>query len=88
MVKHGKIRAITIMHVNRTVRGGGFGDIRKHGHAFCLVVQVGNKQHCLVSFRGRRREWTSLDRLDKWLRARGIHGGWSLTEQITSTPPS
>jgi hypothetical protein len=87
MVKNGRIRAITIMRVIRTVRGGGFGDIHKHGYAFCLVVQGGSTQYCLVSFRGRRREWSSLDRLDKWLCAHGIHGGWSLTEQTAITPP-
>jgi hypothetical protein len=81
LATRGRFGQLTVTRVKRTVRGGGFGNLKKHGQAFALLVDVEGSPHCLVSFRGKRREWSSLDRLDKWLCARGVSGGWQMSEE-------
>jgi hypothetical protein len=84
LAARGRIQRLTVARVKRTVRGGGFGNLKKHTQAFALLVDVDARPHCLVSFRGKRREWSSLDRLDKWLCAHGVPGGWQMSEGALS----
>lgn len=56
-----------IRRVRRTSARGGFADLSQRPWAWCVQVDVDGERHAVTSFRGARREWTSLDRLEAWL---------------------
>jgi hypothetical protein len=56
----------------RTTRGGGFGDVLKRPWAWTVWVTVDGLWRQLESARGHPREWTSLDRAERWLREQGF----------------
>ncbi len=62
----------TVARVPRAQQGGGFGDQDRHPFAWAVFVQVDGIARRVVSARGHGREWTSLDRLERWLRAQGF----------------
>jgi hypothetical protein len=65
--------------VYRTARsqlGGGFGDQSKYPYTWAVVVYVDGKPARIISARGAVREWTSLDRLERWLREQGFRYWW------------
>jgi hypothetical protein len=66
----------TIARVARTQQGGGFGDQGRHPFAWAVFVTVDGLSCRVLSARGHGREWTSLDRLERWLRAQGFRYWW------------
>lgn len=64
----------------RSQRGGGFGDQERHPHTWTVLVQVDGFWARVESTRGTVREWGSLDRLERWLRANGFRHFWLQNE--------
>lgn len=66
--------------VYRTYRqqaGGGFGQQDRHPFAWGVLVYVDGLLARVYSVRGAAREWTSLDRLERWLRQQGFRYWWT-----------
>jgi predicted dehydrogenase len=70
----------TVARVTRAQQGGGFGDQGRHPHAWAVFVLVDGLSRRVTSARGQGREWTSLDRLERWLRAQGFRYWWVSNE--------
>ena len=70
----------TVARVPRAQQGGGFGDQDRHPHAWAVFVHVDGLSCRVLSARGHGREWTSLDRLERWLRAQGFRYWWVSNE--------
>jgi hypothetical protein len=60
----------------REVLGGGFADQSKHPNTWTVYFLVDGQWALVESARGLRREWSSLDRLEKWLRGMGFRFFW------------
>lgn len=89
-----------VYRVWREQAGGGFGDQAKNPHTWGVLVYVDGQLARIYSARGTGREWSNLDRLEKWLRAQGFWYWWtrndleplgegddpSLTEDDTPNP--
>ncbi len=60
----------------REVLGGGFADQTRHPNTWTVYFLVDGQWALVESARGLRREWSSLDRLEKWLRAFGFRFFW------------
>lgn len=74
---HYRIREYPIIRrIQRLTQGGGFGDHSKHPHAWSVLLLVDGQWACVISARGHVREWTSLDRLERWLRTQGFQSFW------------
>mgnify|MGYP000129689020 FL=1 len=65
-----------IRRIQRITQGGGFGDHSKHPHAWSVLLLVDGQWASVISARGHIREWTSLDRLERWLRTQGFQSFW------------
>lgn len=66
--------------VYRTYRhqaGGGFGRQEQHPLTWGVLVYVDGVLARMYSVRGAAREWTSLDRLERWLRQQGFRYWWT-----------
>lgn len=63
---------VLVQRVERELEGGGFGDLERHPHAWGVFVVVDGAPARLYSARNQPREWTSLDRLERWLREQGF----------------
>jgi hypothetical protein len=70
----------TIARVPRAQQGGGFGDQWRHPHAWAVFMPIDGLSCRVLSARGHGREWTSLDRLERWLRAQGFRYWWVTNE--------
>jgi hypothetical protein len=66
-----------VYRVNRNHRGGGFGDQTKHPLTWAVLVYVDNQAARIHSARGKGREWSGLDRLQRWLREQGFWYWWT-----------
>ena len=64
---------VLVYRVARHQLGGGFGNQDKHPYAWAVVVYVDGQPARVISARGAGREWTSLDRLERWLREQGFN---------------
>ena len=62
--------------VDRNNLGGGFGDQSKHPLTWAALVYVDGRAARIYSARGNGREWSSLDRLERWLRDQGFWYWW------------
>lgn len=60
----------------REVMGGGFADQSKHPNTWTVYFLVDGQWALVESARGLRREWSDLDRLEKWLRGMGFRFFW------------
>jgi hypothetical protein len=78
----------TVARVPRIHLGGGFGDQERHPHAWAVFVQIDGLSHRVTSARGHGREWTSLDRLERWLRALGFRHWYVLNELDPQPDPA
>lgn len=56
----------------RELEVGGFADAERNPMTWTVYFLVDGQWVCVHSARGRRREWTNLDRLERWLRSMGI----------------
>lgn len=66
--------------VYRTYRqqaGGGFGRQDEHPLTWGVLVYVDGLLARVYSVRGAAREWSSLDRLERWLRDQGFRYWWT-----------
>ena len=64
----------------RNQLGGGFGDQTKYPYAWGVLVYIDGVPSRIISARGMTREWTSLDRLERWLREQGFCYWWVRNE--------
>jgi hypothetical protein len=64
------------VRTTREVMGGGFADQGKHPNTWTVYFLVDGQWALVESARGLRREWSSLDRLEKWLRNQGFRFFW------------
>ncbi len=69
-----------ILRVERQQLGGGFGDNARRPYTWTVFLQVDGQWAQVVSARGSVREWGSLDRLERWLRAQGFRHSWLQNE--------
>ncbi|MDX1654668.1 MAG: hypothetical protein R3310_05610 [Candidatus Competibacteraceae bacterium] len=76
-----RIGKVVVYRVERSQLGGGFGDQDKYPYAWTVVIYIDGLPASVMSARGLRREWTSLDRLERWLREQGIRY-WSVTNEL------
>jgi len=58
--------------VPRETKGGGFGDPEANPYAWGVWAMADGQWRRVVSARGLPREWTSLDRVEAWLRGLGF----------------
>ncbi|MEQ8664727.1 MAG: hypothetical protein RIC16_03300 [Rhodospirillales bacterium] len=65
-----------VFRTRRGLQGGGYGDQDRHPFAWGVIVYVDGAASRLQSARGHAREWTSLERLEKWMRAQGFWYWW------------
>ena len=74
----GRLGAYAVVYRSfRQQAGGGFGDQEKHPHAWGVLTYVDGQLARLYSARGAPREWSSLDRLERWLRGQGFWYWWT-----------
>jgi len=64
----------------RETLGGGFADQGRHPNTWTVYFLVDGQWAEVQSARGLRREWTSLDRLERWLRSLGFRYFWVRNE--------
>ncbi len=67
---------VVVYRVVRSQLGGGFGDQDKYPYTWAVMLTVDGCGAYVISARGARREWTSLDRLERWLREQGFRYWW------------
>jgi hypothetical protein len=60
----------------REVTAGGFADATRNPHTWTVYFLVETEWAQVISARGLRREWTSLDRVEAWLRSLGFSFFW------------
>lgn len=65
-----------VFRTQRGLQGGGYGDQARHPYAWGVLVYVDGAAARLYSARGHAREWASIERLEKWLRAQGFWYWW------------
>ena len=65
-----------VFRTHRGLQGGGYGDQDRHPYAWGVIVYVDGAASRLHSARGHPREWTNLERLEKWMRAQGFWYWW------------
>lgn len=77
MLAQGRISDYPVaMRSAREVLGGGFADTRRHPNTWTVLFLVDGGWAAVESARGLRREWASLDRLERWLRGQGFRLFW------------
>lgn len=60
----------------RELIAGGFADQTRHPNTWTVYFLVEGEWAQVLSARGLRREWTSLDRLETWLRSMSFRYFW------------
>ena len=60
----------------REVVAGGFADQARHPNTWTVYFSVEDEWYQVLSARGLRREWSSLDRLETWLRSMSFRFFW------------
>jgi len=79
-------KPVMVQRVERALEGGGFGDVERHPHAWGVFVLVDGVPARLYSARNQPREWTSLDRLERWLRGQGFRT-WQVYNHLDRAGP-
>ena len=72
-----RIQDIVVYRTEREYKSGGFGDPSKHPHVWAVAIMADGQWARIYNARGQGREWSNLDRLEKWLREQGI-SQWQL----------
>ncbi len=62
-------------------QSGGFGDPSKHPNIWAVAIMTDGQWARVHNARGQGREWSNLDRLEKWLREQGINQ-WQLLNNL------
>jgi hypothetical protein len=82
LLAQGRITAVPVVHrVRRSRLGGGFGDAGKRPFGWALVVVVDGQPRRVASARGGTREWSGLERLERWLLDQGFLS-WLVVNEI------
>ena len=81
LLKTWRIQEIVVYRTQREYQSGGFGDPDKHPHVWAVAIMVDGQWARVPNARGQGREWSNLDRLEKWLRKQGI-SRWVLINDI------
>lgn len=76
-----RLGPVIVSRVERQLQGGGYGDPAAHPYAWGVFVLVDDRLARVTSSRGSGREWTSLDRLEVWLRAQGFRS-WRVMNEL------
>lgn len=71
----------------REVLGGGYANHVRHPNTWTAYFLVGGEWAQLLSARGLRREWASLDRLENWLRGMSFRFFWVRNDIDPIEPP-
>jgi transcription initiation factor IIE alpha subunit len=79
-----RIQEIVVYRTQREYQSGGFGDPDKHPHVWAVAIMVDGQWARVHNARGQGREWSNLDRLEKWLREQGV-SRWYLVNEIDLT---
>jgi transcription initiation factor IIE alpha subunit len=79
-----RIQEIVVYRTQREYQSGGFGDPDKHPHVWAVAIMVDGQWARVHNARGQGREWSNLDRLEKWLREQGV-SRWYLVNEIDVT---
>ena len=69
-----------VVRVERQQQGGGFGDQALHPLTWTVFLKVDGQWARVESARGAIREWSKLDRLERWLRSNGFRYFWLQNE--------
>ena len=73
LIHTGRISDVPVaVRTARSNEAGGFADATRHPNTWTAYLLVDGQWAQILSARGLRREWSSLDRLETWLRARGF----------------
>jgi len=84
----GRVTAAPVVHRIRRARlGGGFGDAGKRPLGWALVVVVDGRPHRVASSRSGTREWSSLERLERWLLDVGFTS-WLVINELERADPT
>lgn len=70
-----------VYRIKREYQNGGFGDPDKHPNVWAVAVLLDGQWARVHNTRGQGREWSNLDRLEKWLREQGINQ-WVLVNHL------
>lgn len=76
-----RIQDIVVYRTQRQYQSGGFGDPTKHPNVWAVAVMTDGQWARVHNARGQGREWSNLDRLEKWLREQGI-SQWNLLNTL------
>ena len=77
LMLEGRIRDYPVaVRSAREVVGGGFADQLRNPNTWTVYFLVDDQWALVESARGLRREWGSLDRMEKWLRSLGFRFFW------------
>ena len=86
LIQSWRIQEIAVYRTIRTHQNGGFGNPSNHPHVWSVAAMADGQWLRVHNARGQGREWSNLDRLEKWLREQGI-SRWQLVNDIDPTPP-
>ncbi len=76
-----RIQEIVVYRTKREYQSGGFGDPNKHPNIWAVAIMTDGQWARIHNARGQGREWSNLDRLEKWLREHGI-SQWQLLNSL------
>jgi len=71
----------TVFRTRREQQNGGFGNPDKHPNVWAVALLVDGLWARVHNTRDQGREWSNLDRLEKWLRDQGI-SRWQVLNDI------
>jgi len=79
-----RVQDIVVYRTKRQYQSGGFGDPSKHPNVWGVAIMTDGQWARVYNARGQGREWSNLDRLEKWLREQGI-SQWQLLNKLDET---
>ena len=79
-----RVQEIVVYRTLRQYQSGGFGDPSKHPNVWAVAIMSDGQWARVHNARGQGREWSNLDRLEKWLREQGI-SQWQLLNTLDQT---
>ena len=84
LLKAWRVQDIVVYRTLRQFQSGGFGDPNKHPNVWGVVIMTDGQWARIYNARGQGREWSNLDRLEKWLREQGV-SQWKLINTLEQT---
>lgn len=82
-----RVQDIVVFRTQRQYQSGGFGDPSKHPNIWAVAIMTDGQWARIYNARGKGREWSNLDLLEKWLREHGI-SQWQLLNTLDKTSHS